>query len=251
MSKLDQYLIFIPCYNEEQRLNLKEFSRFSESNQKVHFCFVNDGSSDNTKEIIEKASMDNHFLQYISFEQNYGKANVLQKAFLEVLNSGKLNDYQFIGFWDADLSTPLNEINYFQSFLESETDTPIKAVFGARVKKLGSKIERKLSRHILGRIFANISKPLLKAGVYDTQCGAKIFSKELYEIAFLRPFVSKWFFDIEILLRLESKTSEIFECPLRSWVDVNGSKLKFLDFVFAPLELIKIFIKYKLLGPRK
>jgi len=103
----------------------------------------------------------------------------------------------------------------------------------------------------LGRVFATFASLILELYVYDTQCGAKIF-KNNHELkkAFSHPFLVNWIFDVEILARfkvirmisgsdvLENTT---LEYPLDEWTDIRGSKIKFIDFFKAIIELIKIY----------
>ena len=94
----------------------------------------------------------------------------------------KTSEYQFVGYWDADLATPLTEIQVFIQKFKSNNE--LKAVCGSRVLRLGSSIRRSVFRHYFGRIFATIVSNILNIPVYDTQCGAKIFLAEFAEIIF-------------------------------------------------------------------
>lgn len=125
-------------------------------------------------------------------------------------------------------------------------------ILGARVRLLGRHIERKASRHYAGRVFATAASTVLRLPVYDTQCGAKLFrcSAPMREV-FEKPFLSRWIFDIEIIARYISlmKSREeallgIYEFPLDTWTDVEGSKLKPRDFARAAYDLLRIRRKY-------
>src|SRR5699024_962790 len=106
-----------------------------------------------------------------------------------------------------------------------------KAVFGSRFKKLGANINRSAFRHIFGRMVASLIARVIKIPFYDTQCGAKVFHKSIIESIVERPFLSRWLFDVEIILRLkavfgDSITTQLHEYPLKEWHEVDGSKIK-------------------------
>jgi glycosyltransferase involved in cell wall biosynthesis len=238
--------IIIPCYNESSRLRVEEFAACINTNGNVYFIFVNDGSTDNTGAVIQ--ALYNTFpdrIIFIEFEKNSGKAEAVRQGILKALEM----DFENIGYFDADLSTPLNAINKFCELLDKPQTT---IVMGARVKLLGRKIERKAFRHYLGRAFAACASIILGVPVYDTQCGAKIFknTKDL-NIIFSKPFITNWIFDVEVLARFkllkldESKgwiEESVIEYPLEEWIHVSGSHLKFIHYVTALSDLIKIFL---------
>ena len=126
----------------------------------------------------------------------------------------------WIGYWDADLATPLSEVATllsYQGLLAERVD----AVFGSRISRLGARIERSYLRHLSGRAFATVAAVALRVNTYDSQCGAKLFRREVVQQAFGDPFVSRWIFDLEIVLRLGS--ANVIECPVHHWLDVKGS----------------------------
>src|SRR5271163_3481131 len=108
------------------------------------------------------------------------------------------SDTAFIGFWDADLATPLGVIPEFIALL-SDNDQ-LQMVIGARIRLLGRQIHRRAVRHYLGRVFTSRVSLILRLPIYDTQCGAKIFRVTPEPSRVLEDrFLSRWVFDVEIL----------------------------------------------------
>ena len=220
-----KFAVVIPCYNEEKRLDRVAFSQFIARHPEITFFFVNDGSSDNTEQVLRAlCAADN--AEYLNLDNNSGKAEAVRKGMLRANAAG---NFDFIGFWDADLATSLDELVRMCNTIEEETVY----ISGCRLLRLGGAIQRKLSRHILGRIFATAVSIHLDLPVYDTQCGAKLYKSECINSVFERSFVTKWFFDVEILRRLknfygkERVFTDSIEMPLYRWLDVEGSKLRY------------------------
>jgi glycosyltransferase involved in cell wall biosynthesis len=248
--------IIIPCYNESKRLKFDDFLDYIKKNESVTLIFINDGSTENTLEIIyQLCELAPERILCKSLEKNQGKAEAVRQGFLMAFKS----DFKIVGYWDADLSTPLYLIDKMCEQLEGDR---ISIVMGSRVRLLGYNIERLAIRHYLGRIFATLASLILELHVYDTQCGAKIFTNnsELKKV-FAHPFYVKWIFDVEILARfrivkeiLNSGPLEntALECPLEKWSDIRGSKVRFFDFLKAALELAKIYLllNFPLIGKK-
>jgi glycosyltransferase involved in cell wall biosynthesis len=238
--------VVVPCYNEEQRLDVEAFRRFAAEGARIDFLFVNDGSRDGTLRLLQSlAAEDPGKFSVLDLERNSGKAEAVRRGI--VAASEKRPD--FYGFWDADLATPLAEIG---SFINIFTGRPeIEMVFAARVRLLGREISRRPSRHYVGRVGATLISSSLGLAVYDTQCGAKLFraSERMNEI-FRLPFLSRWIFDVEIIARFvqqrgrDEAAGAIYELPIMTWHDVKGSKVKSGDFVKALRDLWKIHKRY-------
>lgn len=245
ISKPGQTVIVVPCYNEAKRLKTNEFRQFASQHHAIHFLFVNDGSRDNTAEILRELCRDDSGqLHFLDLKVNQGKSGAVRLGMQQAFESG----YEYAGYFDADLATPLNAIPDFIGQLDRLPEVWL--VMGSRVRMLGRRIQRKTLRHYLGRIFATVVSLLLKLPVYDTQCGAKMFrNNATTRQVFQREFVSRWIFDVEIIKHLlflerSHKTGledqRFYELPLDAWEDVAGSKLKSTDFFKAFLELLKI-----------
>ncbi len=239
--------IVVPCWNEAERLSVTDFMQFCDRVSEIGFVFVNDGSSDNTRQILEDlARTRTSRVDVINLERNEGKAQAIRVGIKEILSS---DSFELVGYWDADLSAPLDEIPRFIEVFNNRTH--VQFVCGSRIRKMGSSIERGRYRHYLGRCFATAASIILRLPVYDTQCGAKIIKAELATRIFDAPFVSKLFFDVELLARTVSILGEehakqaIFELPLDSWMDKGGSKRKMCDYMRAACALLRISQRYK------
>ncbi len=238
---MNKIAIIIPCYNEEKRLNKQKILELS-GEQDVTVFLANDGSTDSTLRILEAIALENpKKISVLHFEKNLGKAGVIFKAINQVLMQEK---YDYIGYFDADFSTPLQELFRMISELKNSN---FEFIFGSRVKLLNSKINRKISRHYIGRIIITLINVKFKLAIYDTQCGAKIFSKKMVESAFNVPFYTSWLFDVEVFIRLRKKKLLVNgkEFPLHEWIDVEGSKLNWKHGIKIFREIFKLYKSYK------
>lgn len=248
ISKVNEPLVMIvvPCYNEEQRLPADQFRKFFRQSE-VRIVFVDDGSRDKTLERLQSLRDGNEDRVFVLCSPaNQGKAEAVRMG----LNFALDQNAQYIGYWDADLATPLDAIAEFMAVLGTRPDLDM--VFGSRVKLLGRHVNRKTSRHYLGRVFATVVSIMLRLPIYDTQCGAKIFRVRPGTRALIaEPFSTRWVFDVEILARYirqlgspDLAAQGIYEYPLQAWEDVGGSKVKPLDFVVAFRDVMRIYRKY-------
>lgn len=237
-------IVVVPCYNEAKRLHQDDFLHYVEQNEDVAFLFANDGSRDNTLEVLQSLTARHERLLLFDIQPNGGKAEAVRRGMLYAV---EYYDAQYVAFWDADLATPLNEIEPMVAWADKGYDV----VMGLRLMRLGAKVRRKPLRHYLGRCFATVASMMLDLPVYDTQCGAKLFRREVVETIFQEQFITRWLFDVELLARYkqrygtENAKEKIYEFPLFQWQDVDGSQLKSRDFFKAPVELMKIRRKYK------
>lgn len=243
-------VLVVPCYNEEKRLPTGEFETFRHHFSNVHFLFVNDGSHDGTQSLLEalKNSAPESF-DVVMLDRNRGKAEAIRLGIREAI----ARKTDFVGYWDADLATPLNEVPRFLERMEQNPN--VEMVIGSRVQLLGRNISRRLLRHYLGRIFATLASMTIGLPVYDTQCGAKIFrvTPALSE-AFDKPFASRWVFDVELIERFlclppaegtPPRREQIVEVPLEKWTDVAGSKLGMLACVQAAWDLLRLAVSIR------
>lgn len=210
--------LFIPCYNEEHRLQIKELRDFILKNKgHLDFYFVDDGSEDSTSKIISDHLINGENSFLIKLENNLGKGNALRKGILQNLHKS----YHYYAFIDADLDLPLEQVNSLYLHLK---DSPYLLAVSRRdiLKEFNLIRLRSMSSLVMIKIANRLirTQPKLK----DTQCGCKMFKKEIVETGFSDEFISEWLFDIEILLRLKKEypdfRKKICEVPVK-WK--NGS----------------------------
>jgi len=227
------------------RLAPQAFLAALDNDENLSFLFVDDGSTDKTlallKELQEKRPAQ---VEVLSLARNAGKAEAVRRGMLQAA----AGPHDIVGYWDADLATPLETIGELCNLLAV---ADIDLAMGSRVRLLGRKIERKAMRHYLGRIFATCASQLLGVSVYDTQCGAKIFrnSARLQQV-FGKPFKVRWTFDVEMLARFpivmglspSEVSSRWVEYPLEKWVDVKGSKVGMKDYFRGCLEFATLYL---------
>ena len=234
-------ILVIPCFNEELRINEKAYLDFSQSHPDYLLLFVNDGSTDNTEALLQKLITQRTNVKYFSHIKNNGKAEAVRNGIMYAL---KEYHFRFVGFIDADLSTPLSECPELEK--EFDINPSLEIVMGTRVQMLGKTIKRNLFRHWFGRIIATLICKVLNEAVYDTQCGAKLFTMKAAKELFTEKFISSWLFDVEILARYKNIIGKekfrltVREVPVNEWTEKQNSKLQY-HMVFRILfDLYKI-----------
>ncbi|EIA08773.1 glycosyltransferase [Flavobacterium frigoris] len=245
MREIPSSFIVIPCYNEEKGISFLEYSRFLDNFQDSMICFVNDGSTDNTLEVLNTLRKKHPTqVHIVSLIKNSGKAEAVRTG----INYCNQNfNHRYIGYLDADLATTLEEFMDISHYLKEE----VVFCFGSRIRKIGSVIERQNSRFLIGRIVATSISKVLDLKVYDTQCGCKVFTKEVSELLFKKKFISKWLFDVEIFFRMmilfgkEKAIQKMHEAPLKSWIEKGNSKVKTTYFFKLWIDLYQISKNYK------
>jgi dolichyl-phosphate beta-glucosyltransferase len=234
--------LVVPCYNEAARLDPEAFLQFVTTHPGVQLVMVDDGSVDATGAVLERLrAAAPAAVTTLRHAARRGKGEAVRTGVLAALTQRAT----LVGYFDADLSTPLWAIDDFLALLR---DRPaVEFVLGSRVLLLGRDVRRKATRHYLGRVFATAVSHALDLAVYDTQCGAKILRVNAATASlFARPFRSPWIFDVELIaryLRLPVEPGEparrdrLYELDLPAWHDIPGSKLRWYDFARAVVEL--------------
>lgn len=239
---MNQTLFIIPFYNEGKRISFEEYLQIIGASNEIDFLLINDGSSDNTLDVLNKLSEKLENCAVYSLSQNSGKAEAIRQG---ILHNEK--EYEYIGYLDADFSTPVSEM--IRLLDNAKKDKKLNIVLGSRVKLLGNQVVRSQARHYFGRIFATIiSKIILRVPVYDTQCGAKIIKADIAKKLFEKPFLTRWIFDVEMLLRYKITYPDFLiavkEFPLETWIEKGNTSIKLKEFLIFPFQILKIYFHY-------
>lgn len=245
-------VIVVPCYNEARRLDPNAFAKAVGASADLQLLFVDDGSTDATGDILR--ALNERFgdrVDVLSLAKNLGKAEAVRSGIIRAMDCYDRVRTTSVGYWDADLATPLADVDSFRAVLDARDETLV--VLGSRIRLMGRDIKRRPARHYAGRVFATLASAALGFPVYDTQCGAKLFrvNSELREI-FARPFRSAWAFDVEILARFAALHGRdigarglVVEYPLQRWTDVGASKVRLVDLPRMLLGLARVWHEYR------
>ena len=219
-------VVVVPCFNEEHRIDEQAFLDLIEPGQ-IRLLFVNDGSTDGTGMLLDRLRQKAEGIGVLELSQNVGKGEAVRRGLRRAIESGAA----IVGYFDADLSTPGSELLRMVRILDERTE--LVAVFGSRVARLGSRIQRSAVRHYTGRIFAPSPRWHL-AFPSTTRSAAPRCSRvnESLVAAVQIPFPSAWSFDVILCQRLFDGTCEkpgmpissFLEMPLEESSDVGGSK---------------------------
>ncbi|WP_400072738.1 response regulator [Zobellia russellii] len=238
--------VIIPCYNEEDRLSGPEFKEFAHKNLGYHLCFVNDGSTDRTLEVLHELRKGHESnISVYDCEKNGGKAEAVRQGILHMIKDEQLD---YLGYLDADLSTDFRD---FDDLVKTIENSEFKIVSGSRISRMGANITKESARKIISMTINMIIQTILGMPFKDTQCGAKIMDREIASTMFNKKFITKWLFDVEIFMRMrkhygkEEAKRVICEQPLKRWIHADGSKLSMKDSVKIVGQLAKIAVSYR------
>ena len=218
-------LLVVPCFRESDRIGafLPGLCAALSACGGVSVLVVEDGGGADEQARMS-ALIDGWRAQFsfllppLLLRENIGKGGAVSAGWNENKSA------KWLGFVDADGSCPAVEVARLITMARSETDPP-RAIFASRVKMLGRKIDRRLKRHLLGRIYATLVSELLDIPVYDSQCGLKLVPAAAFEKVRRALAVRGFDFDAELLLALSQSGCEVIEAPI-DWHDTPGGKIR-------------------------
>ncbi len=227
--------IVFPAYNEEKRILpvLNNYYNFFKDKMNISFEFiiVPNNCSDKTFEIAEKFSIGKKNVIIENIPYYTGKGGAVMKGF-------ELSEGEYIGFVDSDESTSPREFyKLYKNIGNFEGIIGSRKIKGARIIP-----ERKFSKRLGSSLFSFITRFLFNLKFKDTQCGAKIFKKDVAKYLVLNNKEKGWAFDVDLLYLCKRRGYKIKEFPIL-WVENSGSHLTNIDGIKSVLKLIKYRIE--------
>lgn len=211
------YSIVIPAYNESQRLGTtleKVLAYVRLQGWDAEVIVVNDGSRDNTAEIVREFAGKHPNLRLMENPGNRGKGYSVRNGIL-----GSRGD--IVVFTDADLSSPIEEMPKLLQALSAGTDIAI----GSRWLRAELQTQRQsLHRQLFGRVFNLLLRITLGLQFKDTQCGFKAFTRRAAQTILPLQRIERWGFDPEILFLARVFGFRVEEVPVR-WGHVGGTRI--------------------------
>src|SRR6202795_3847051 len=211
------YSIVIPAYNEGQRLAPsleKVLAYVHQQGWGAEVIVVNDGSRDNTAEIVREFAAKDPLLRLVENPGNRGKGYSVRNGMLNARG-------EIVVFSDADLSSPIEEMPKLLQALAAGADIAI----GSRWLRAELQTQRQsLHRQLFGRIFNLLLRITLGLQFKDTQCGFKAFTRRAAQTILPLERVERWGFDPEILFLARKFGFRVDEVPVL-WGHSGGTRI--------------------------
>ena len=199
--------VVVPCYNEELRLprTVQRIEQYLDARKAPYeLILVDDGSADGTMRVMEAAAANHAAVHIEVLPHNRGKGRALAVG----VEAAKGDE---ILVTDADLSTPIEELEKLQAALSNGAGVAIasRALRGSRVE-----ISQPIYRVLMGKAFNLIVQAVLLPGIWDTQCGFKLFRADVAHSVFANLSTDGFAYDPEVLYRARRRGVKIAEVPV-------------------------------------
>jgi len=229
--------VVIPCYNEEQRLprTIEQIERYLDGKEtKYELILVDDGSADGTRQVMDAASERHASVRVEALPQNRGKGRALAVGVAAARGDEIL-------VTDADLSTPIEELDKLQAALAGGAGVAIasRALRGSRVE-----VSQPAYRVLMGKGFNLIVQAVLLPGIWDTQCGFKLFQADIAHRVFAHLTTDGFGYDPEVLYRARKQGVGIAEVPV-VWRNSAPTKV---SPVKSSLDMLKHVLRVRFRG---
>jgi glycosyltransferase involved in cell wall biosynthesis len=212
-----KYSIVIPAYNESSRIGAtlqRVLSYVADRRWDAEIIAVDDGSGDDTAEIIRGYARENLRLQLLQNPGNRGKGYSVRNGMLHARG-------EILLFSDADLSSPIEEADKLFAAIAQGADIAI----GSRWLRSDLQTQRQpIYRQLFGRIFNLMLRITLGLNFRDTQCGFKAFTRRAAKTIFPLQKIERWGFDPELLYLGRKFGFKVVEIPV-AWAHCEGTRI--------------------------
>lgn len=230
--------VVVPAYNEADHIGktLADIHGFLSRGQgDFEIITVDDGSSDETVKVVEGILQKLSNIKLIKNDHK-GKGYSVKTGMLTASKD-------IILFSDADLSTPIDELGRLTKYLDDGHDI----VIGSRALKDSDVIKKqRILRRTMGKVFNLFIRMFLFGGINDTQCGFKVFKKEVAKELFRLQRLEGFCFDAEILYIAKRKGYSVKETGVR-WINREGSKV---SIIASPINMFCDIFRIRINGLR-
>lgn len=238
-------LVVIPAYHESRRLppllaDVAAHLGRPSAPFDVRYLIVDDGSGPSEARAVEALIAARGLegrVSLLALPVNRGKGGAIAAGFRRGLET----DADYLGFMDADGSVSIKSLYEAVEYMRARAGTPLAAVAGSRVHMLGRRISRSIIRHYVSRVFATFVSLYFRAEMYDSQCGLKLFRRDVLAKYLDAPTDFRWVWDTELVMAMLHGGELVHELPI-DWTEVRDSRVSFL---WDPLVMASHLIAFK------
>jgi len=229
--------VVVPCYNEEQRLprTVEQIELYLDAKKEPYeLILVDDGSADGTRQVMDAAAARHGGVRVEALPRNRGKGRALAVGVAAAKGDEIL-------LTDADLSTPIEELDKLQAALSNGAGVAIasRALRGSRVE-----VSQPFYRVLMGKAFNLIVQAVLLPGIWDTQCGFKLFRADVAHQVFAGLSTDGFGYDPEVLYRARKHGVKIAEVPV-VWRNSAPTKVSPIS---SSLDMLRHVIRVRFRG---
>ena len=209
--------VVVPCFDEESRLPpslAAAIAYLEDCGRRYELILVDDGSGDGTPGLIRGAERDHRTVRGVLLSPNRGKGRALAEGV--AVSTG---DRVLIS--DADFSAPIEELPKLEAAIAAGADVAI----GSRAKRGAREVDQPVHRRLMGKGFNLAVQALLLPGLWDTQCGFKLFRGQVARDLFGRLRTDGFAYDVEVLYEARRSGWEVTEVPIR-WMNSDTSRVQ-------------------------
>ena len=227
--------VVIPAFNEEPRIGAtleRAYGYLSRCGYPFEIVVVDDGSRDGTIRVAEAFASRSPGIRIVLNDMNRGKGFSVRHGVEEARG-------EYVLFSDADLSTPIEDVEKLFPKLTSEG---FGIAIGSRsIRGADVRIHQPWYRELMGKIYNKIVRACALRGFKDTQCGFKLFRADVARRIFAKQRIERFSFDVEALYLARKYGYRIAEVPV-TWYDSPRSRVSIAS---APLRMFLDVLKIR------